>query len=54
MRERDTKSILARADRESGCEFVTTLQYSSPARGGWSIVRMAMPVPESYQLFVGP
>ena len=54
MRERETKSNLARADRESGCEFVTTLQYSSPARGGWSIVRMAMQVPESYQLFVGP
>ncbi len=38
----------------SECSFVRTLQYSSPARGGWSIVRMAMQVPESYQLFVGP
>ena len=36
------------------CQFETILQYSSPARGGWSIVRYAMQVPESYQLFVGP
>lgn len=36
------------------CDFTRTLQYASPARGGWSIVRMAMQVPESYQLFVGP
>ncbi|MDY3005377.1 MAG: nitrogenase component 1 [Christensenella hongkongensis] len=39
---------------EQTFDFETTLQYSSPARGGWSIVRMAMQVPQSYQLFVGP
>ena len=37
---------------EQTFDFETTLQYSSPARGGWSIVRMAMQVPQSYQLFV--
>lgn len=29
------------------------LCYSSPAKGGWSIVRVSLLVPESYQLFVG-
>ena len=38
----------------SSCSSETCLSYSSPARGGWSIVRMALQVPESYQLFVGP
>ena len=31
-----------------------TLHYSSPAHGGWGVVRTAMLVPESYQLFVCP
>ena len=31
-----------------------TLHYTSPAHGGWGVVRMGMLVPESYQLFVCP
>ena len=31
-----------------------TLHYTSPAHGGWGVVKMAMLVPESYQLFVCP
>jgi len=31
-----------------------TIRYSSPAHGGWGVVRMGMLVPESYQLFVCP
>ncbi len=34
--------------------FSDTLHYSSPAHGGWGVVRTAMLVPESYQLFVCP
>lgn len=34
--------------------FSDTLHYSSPAHGGWGVVRTAMLVPESYQLFVSP
>ncbi|MGL6220769.1 MAG: nitrogenase component 1 [Lacrimispora sphenoides] len=32
----------------------STLHYTSPAHGGWGVVRLAMLVPESYQLFVCP
>jgi len=31
-----------------------SLLYTSPAHGGWGVVRLAMLVPESYQLFVCP
>ena len=31
-----------------------TLHYTSPAHGGWGVVRTGMLVPESYQLFVCP
>ena len=31
-----------------------TVHYCSPAHGGWGVVRVAMLVPESYQLFVCP
>lgn len=31
-----------------------TLHYSSPAHGGWGVVRTVMLVPESYRLFVCP
>lgn len=31
-----------------------TVQYTSPAHGGWGVVRLAMLLPESYQLFVCP
>lgn len=31
-----------------------SLYYTSPAHGGWGVVRLAMLVPESYQLFVCP
>ena len=34
--------------------FEDTLHYSSPAHGDWGVVRTAMLVPESYQLFVCP
>lgn len=34
--------------------FCDTLRYCSPSHGGWGIVRTAMLVPESYQLFVCP
>ncbi len=34
--------------------FETTLHYSSPAHGGWGVVRMGHLLPESYQLFVSP
>ena len=30
------------------------LHYSSPAHGGWGVVRMGHLLPESYQLFVSP
>ncbi|RKJ50756.1 hypothetical protein D7Y05_06250 [bacterium 1XD42-54] len=33
--------------------FCSCLNYASPARGGWSIVRTALLVPECYQLFIG-
>ncbi len=36
------------------CAFENTLHYSSPAHGGWGIVRIGMLVPESVQLFVCP
>lgn len=32
----------------------STLHYTSPAHGGWGMVRLAMLIPESYQLFVCP
>lgn len=32
----------------------STLHYTSPAHGGWGVVRLAMMIPESYQLFVCP
>ncbi|MBE7720531.1 MAG: oxidoreductase [Lacrimispora celerecrescens] len=32
----------------------STLHYTSPAHGGWGVVRLGMLVPESYQLFVCP
>ncbi len=34
--------------------FENTLRYSSPAHGGWGVVRMGHLLPESYQLFVSP
>lgn len=34
--------------------FESTLRYSSPAHGGWGVVRMGHLLPESYQLFVSP
>ena len=34
--------------------FQESLHYSSPAHGGWGVVRTAMLVPDSYQLFVCP
>ncbi len=34
--------------------YADTLHYSSPAHGGWGVVRIGMLVPESYQLFVCP
>ena len=34
--------------------FKDTLHYTSPAHGGWGVVRTGMLVPESYQLFVCP
>lgn len=34
--------------------FENTLHYSSPAHGGWGVVRMGHLMPESYQLFVSP
>lgn len=34
--------------------FEETLHYSSPAHGGWGVVRMGHMMPESYQLFVSP
>ncbi len=37
----------------SSC-FRDTVRYCSPSHGGWGIVRMAMLVPESCQLFVCP
>ena len=39
-----------------GCEpsFENTLHYSSPAHGGWGVVRMGHLLPESYQLFISP
>lgn len=36
------------------CSFEKTLHYTSPAHGGWGIVRVGMLVPESVQLFVCP
>lgn len=34
--------------------FETSLHYSSPAHGGWGVLKMGQLVPESYQLFVSP
>lgn len=34
--------------------FSKTLQYVSPAHGGWGMVRIGALVPESHQLFVAP
>ena len=34
--------------------FENTLHYTSPATGGWGLVRICMQLPESYQLFVCP
>ena len=34
--------------------FEKTLFYSSPAHGGWGVLKIAQLVPESYQLFVSP
>ena len=38
------------------CErcFGKTLLYTSPAHGGWGMVRIGMLVPDSFQLFVAP
>ena len=35
-------------------EFEKTLQYVSPAHGGWGVIRVAALVPESHLLFVCP
>ncbi|RCX19323.1 nitrogenase component 1 type oxidoreductase [Anaerobacterium chartisolvens] len=34
--------------------FSSSLQYVTPAHGGWGVVRVGMLAPESYQLFVCP
>lgn len=34
--------------------FEESLHYSSPAHGGWGVLKMGQLVPESYQLFVSP
>ncbi len=34
--------------------FTSSLQYVTPAHGGWGVVRVGMLAPESYQLFVCP
>lgn len=34
--------------------FGDSLHYSSPAHGGWGVLKMGQLVPESYQLFVSP
>ena len=34
--------------------FGSTLQYSSPAHGGWGVLKAAQLIPESYFLFVSP
>ena len=34
--------------------FEDSLHYSSPAHGGWGVLKMGQLVPESYQLFVSP
>ena len=34
--------------------FEKSLYYSSPAHGGWGVLKMGQLVPESYQLFVSP
>ena len=34
--------------------FNKTLSYSSPAHGGWGMVRVGMSVPESFQIFFSP
>lgn len=34
--------------------FEKSLNYSSPAHGGWGVVKIGHLVPESYQLFVSP
>ena len=34
--------------------FEESLYYSSPAHGGWGVLKMGQLVPESYQLFVSP
>lgn len=34
--------------------FSSSLHYSTPAHGGWGVVRVGMLAPESYQLFVCP
>lgn len=34
--------------------FEKTLRYTSPAHGGWGMVRVGMLVPESIQLFIAP
>ena len=35
-------------------EFPKTLHYSSPAHGGWGVLKAAHLLPESYHLFVSP
>lgn len=35
-------------------EFHKSLLYTSPAHGGWGVVRIAALIPESYQLFIAP
>lgn len=39
---------------QCNCDFGNTLQYVSPAHGGWGMVRIAALIPESHQLFVAP
>lgn len=34
--------------------FAKALQYTSPAHGGWGMVRIGMSVPESFQIFFAP
>lgn len=34
--------------------FEDSLHYSSPAHGGWGVLKMGQLVPESYQMFVSP
>lgn len=46
----DTALALSQVD--SLAPFTYGLEYSAPARGGWTIVHIGMLLPESHQVFV--